>query len=89
VAKARLQQEENPNYDDSHLFYDRAISCGAELGDANATSVENCTGKDEADSIHKEDWISLELLSGDENVISMVIDALSFIEWAREQLSWD
>ena len=89
MAKARLQEEENPDYDDSHLFHNRAIGCGAELCDANATSIEDCTCEDETDSIHKEYWTGLKLLSGYEYVISMVIDALSLVEGTREQLSWD
>jgi len=89
VTKARFHEEKHPNDDDSHLFNYRAIGCGAEFGDANATSIEDCAGKDEADSIPKEDWTGLELLCCDENVISVVIDALSLVEGAREQLSWD
>jgi len=71
------------------LFHNCAIGCGAELCYANATSVEDCTSKDETESIQKEDWTCLELLSGYEYVISMVIDALSLVEGTWEELSWD
>ena len=87
MTNAWLEKEEHPNDDDSHLFDDRASGCSAELCDTCAASVEHGACKDEADAVRKEDWLRLELLYSNEDVIRMVVDALSFVEGAWEQLS--
>ena len=82
-----LEKEEHPNDDNSHLFDDCASGSSAKLCDACAASVEHGACKDEANAVCEEARLRLELLYGDEDVISMVVDALGFVEWAREQLS--
>ena len=86
MAKAWLQKEENPDDDDSHLFNNCAVRSSAELGDANSTTIEHCTCEDKADPVSEKDRASLELLYGNEYIVSMIIDALLFVKGAWEQL---
>ena len=84
MSEPWLEEEEHPDHDHSHLFDNRAIGSGAELCDASSTAIEHGASKDEADAVCEQDWVSLELLCRDENIVRVIVDTLRFIERARE-----
>lgn len=89
MAEAWLHQEEEPNHHNSHLFNNCTVGGSRELGDTGSASIEYSACQDEQEGVGNQHWLCAELLHCNEDIVSMVVDALAIVKWTWVKLGGD
>jgi len=89
VTETWLEQEEEPNHENSALLDDCSVCGRGVFRDADPTAIEHGAACKEDKGVQVEHWHCIELLYSDEYIVCVVVDALVLVEGARIELGRD